>query len=141
MKLPILATVPLLIFTATDLCAQSAAPADSQIVAAAAVRSRLKSDLRNLVVAQEAYFANRSSYAASLEALSNYRPTAGSQIRLVLTRENSWAATAHDAATTGRSCTIWINVENEQHRPRTLKENRVGREGEPVCDGDASESR
>jgi Tfp pilus assembly protein PilE len=140
MKLPIVAAVPLLIFTTTDLCAQSA-PADSQFVAEAAVRSRLKSDLRNLVVAQEAYFANHSSYAASLEVLSKYRPSAGSQIRLVLTRENSWAATANDAATTGRSCTIWINVDNEQHRQRTRKEIRVGREGEPVCDGDSAESR
>ena len=141
MKFYVLAAAPLLISTAPDLCAQSAAPADSQVVAEAAVRSRLKSDLRNLVVAQEAYFANHRSYAPSLEALSTYRPSAVSQIRLVLTRENSWAAMANDAATSRRSCTIWINVESEQHRPRTLKEGRVGREGEPVCDGDSGESR
>ena len=141
MKFRFLLAFPLIAVSTAELRAQSAAQADSQTVAETSVRKRLKSDLRNLVVAQEAYFADHHSYAASLEALSKYRPSAGSQIRLVLTRENSWAATASNATTTGRSCTIWLNVENESHRPRTLKEKHVGLEGEPVCDGDGAENR
>src|ERR1051326_3625407 len=98
-----------------------------------AVRTKLKSDLRNLVTAQEAYFADHSTYADQIESLK-FRPSSGSQVSLVATQNNAWAAVATDASLPGRSCVIFINLA-EKYRPKTLQEKRMGasnEEGAPI---------
>lgn len=113
----------------------AAAHAQSDTAAAnAAMRTRLKSDLRNLVTAQEAYYADHSSYADEIDRL-RFRASSGSQVRLVVTQNSGWAAVATDDATAGRSCAIWINVE-QKLRPATMRDKYTGTEGQPVCDGD-----
>ncbi len=99
-----------------------------------AMRTRLKSDLRNLVVAQEAYYADHSSYADEIAQL-HFRASAGSNVQLVVTQNNAWGAVATDAATPGKSCVIWINLA-EKYRPATVRDKYTGTEGQPMCDGD-----
>ena len=83
----------------------------------------MKSDLRNLVTAQEAYFADHSNlYATNYTAISgNYRPSNGVTVALTGTAGTGWTATAtHVALVAGRSCMITIG-------------GTVTNEGEPVC--------
>src|SRR5438105_9390590 len=102
-----------------------------------ATRTRLKSDLRNLVTAQEAYYADHSSYADQIDNLK-FKPSNGSQVSLVATQNNAWAAVASDPSWPGKSCVIYINLA-EKYRPKTAQEKLVGTnkdEGKPMCDGD-----
>ena len=111
--------------------AQSASGDDAE----KAVRTKLKSDLRNLVTAQEAYYADHSAYADVLENLK-FRPSSGVQISLTATQNNAWAAVATDSSMPGRSCVIFINLA-DQYRPKTSQEKRgASTEGAPLCDGD-----
>ncbi len=121
---------------ATRVVSAQQTPAD-QPDADAAIRSKLKSDLRNLVVAQESYFAGHSAYADLIGNLS-YRPSDGSQVSLVATQNNAWAAVASNPSWPGKSCVIFINLA-DKYRPKTAQEKRVGEtsdEGKPMCDGD-----
>jgi Tfp pilus assembly protein PilE len=126
----VIAVVPLVLFASASLRAQAVAGDAEQ-----AIRTRLKSDLRNLVVAQEKYFAEHSTYADQIDALA-YRASQGAQVSLVATQNNAWAAVATDASAPGKSCTIFINLA-EKYRPKTAQEKRPGVvEGAPLCDGD-----
>jgi prepilin-type N-terminal cleavage/methylation domain-containing protein len=83
----------------------------------------MKSDLRNLVTAQEAYFADHANlYAPSYSAISgNYRPSTGVTVALTGTAGTGWTATAtHVALASTKSCAITIG-------------GSVTNEGEPVC--------
>jgi hypothetical protein len=127
----LVAVAPLVAFGATALCAQQGSSADVD----AAVRTRLKSDLRNLVTAQEAFYAGHSTYSDQIDALS-YRPSNGSLVSLTATQNNAWAAVAQDASDPTKSCVIFINLA-EKYRPKTAKEKRApDKEGAPLCDGD-----
>lgn len=122
---------------AVALLAASAGVARAQsdsLDAALAMRARLKSDLRNLIVAQEAYYADHSSYADDITQLK-FRASTGSQVRLVVTQNGAWAAVATDENTPGKSCTVWINLA-EKYRPATMHDKYTGNEGSPTCDGD-----
>ncbi len=58
-----------------------------------AYKAAMKSDLRNLVTAQEAYFADFESYGASLSEL-NYSASAGVTVQLTLVADSAWSASA-----------------------------------------------
>lgn len=121
-----------LVLGTASLSAQQAPPVPT---AADSARGRLasaRSDLRNLVVAQEAYFADHGRYAPTMEALDRYRPSRGNAIKLVHAVTDGWTASLTGTFLTG-SCTIWVNLPAEK-RAGTDVEKRVGGEGEPVCD-------
>lgn len=90
-----------------------------------------RADLRNLVTAQEAYFAQHGKYSRDLGLLS-WRASSGSSIKLLVAEDRGWAAelTRPDLAGT---CVMWINVA-EDKRPLTSPSRKVAREGEPLCD-------
>ncbi len=90
-----------------------------------------RADLRNLVTAQEAYFAQHGKYSRDLGLLS-WRASSGSSIKLLVAEDRGWAAelTRPDLAGT---CVMWINVA-EDKRPLTAPSRKVAREGEPLCD-------
>jgi hypothetical protein len=128
----LLAAVPLVLFAASGLRAQ-----DTATEAERATRTKLKSDLRNLVTAQEKYYADHSTYADQMDALA-FRPSEGTQVSLVATQNNAWAAVATEVGNPARSCVIYINLA-EKYRPGTAQEKRVPtnkEEGAPICDGD-----
>jgi Tfp pilus assembly protein PilE len=131
MRVRQLLALSILTLAARGLSAQAADQASIE----QASRTKLKSDLRNLVTAQEAYFADHSSYADVIDNLK-FRPSAGSQVSFVATQNNAWAAVAVDASMPGRSCVIFINLA-EKYRPKTMQEKRSAEsEGFPLCDGD-----
>ncbi|MBI3567626.1 MAG: prepilin-type N-terminal cleavage/methylation domain-containing protein [Gemmatimonadetes bacterium] len=81
----------------------------------------MKSDLRNLVTAQEAYFSdNNSSYAASTTAMGTaYRSSTGVTVTLGAVTATGWSATATHGSTT-KTCTIVLG-------------SGATNEGEPIC--------
>jgi prepilin-type N-terminal cleavage/methylation domain-containing protein len=67
----------------------------------------MKSDLRNLITAQEAYFAdNSSNYAPSTTNLgTNYKPSPGITVTLFNVTGTGWQATA-TSANTSKTCVV-----------------------------------
>ena len=69
----------------------------------------MKSDLRNLVTAQEAYFSdNNSNYAANFGALgTNFKPSTGVTVTVQNATATGWDATATHGSTT-KICTLTL---------------------------------
>ena len=124
-----------IIVSALLLVAQTARAQDSQPSQQDQEKSALvamKSDLRNLVAAQEAYYADHSAYASDVGSL-RLRDSQNVSIRLTATQNNAWAAEARSALLPNVACTIWINLA-EQYRPKVGGKLIPGqREGEPAC--------
>ena len=66
----------------------------------------LKSDLRNLATAQEAYFADYVTYSGSLATLY-YTPSAGVTVTVLMVTGTMWAAQA-DHNGTARLCRMYV---------------------------------
>ena len=81
----------------------------------------MKSDLRTLITAQEAYFAdNNSTYAASTGAMgTSYKSSSGVTVTLGGVTNTGWQATATHAST-AKTCIISLGGTSTN-------------EGEPVC--------
>jgi hypothetical protein len=109
----------------TVLCAQTA---EQDSVKSALIQ--MKSDLRNLVVAQEAYYADHSAYAAEVEGLK-FRPSTAVTVTLTATQNNAWAGEARSALLPGVVCGIYVNLA-EQYRPKVSVQTHAS-EGEPTC--------
>ena len=69
----------------------------------------MKSDLRNLVTAQEAYFSdNNSSYASSTGAMgTNYKPSTGVTVTMGAVTATGWTASATHGSTT-KTCGLTL---------------------------------
>jgi prepilin-type N-terminal cleavage/methylation domain-containing protein len=61
----------------------------------------MKSDLRNLATAEEAYFYDSTKYTSSLAALNNFSPSAGISIAVAIS-PGGWNATATHAVSPRR---------------------------------------
>ena len=81
----------------------------------------MKSDLRNLITAQEAYFSdNNSTYASSTTALSTtYKASSGVTVTVGTVTNTGWSATAGHTST-AKTCKISVG-------------GSATNEGEPVC--------
>jgi len=66
----------------------------------------MKSDLRNLVTAQEAYFADNVTYASTVSNL-NYSQSAGNTVTVTAATGTGWSATSKNNATT-KTCGIFV---------------------------------
>ena len=66
----------------------------------------MKSDLRNLVTAQEAYFSDNVTYASTINNLA-YSQSAGNTITVVAASGTGWSATSKNNATT-KTCGIFV---------------------------------
>ena len=83
----------------------------------------MKSDLRNLVTAQESYFADNVTYASTIANLS-YNVSAGNTITVTAASGTGWAATAKNNGST-KTCGIYIGTAT----PPITGQN----EGAPAC--------
>lgn len=133
-----------LVAGATPAVAQvviSPAPVATPADADAALTTRVKSDLRNLVVAQEARYADRGAYARSIADLGEaaYRPSAGVTVEIVNPGANGYGAVARVDGRPG-TCVIYVGLDAAVG-PRTELEKKMFPEGEPSCDGDGVEER
>ena len=84
----------------------------------------MKSDLRNLVTAEEAFFSDSSKYTATLGQLK-FNVSTGVGSPTIATGAGFWTATNTHTQLTGTSCGIGINTTN----PLVTS----AAEGEPVC--------
>ena len=87
--------------------------------------AQMKSDLRNLVNAEEAFFADSVHYTPSVANLS-YRQSTGVGTPAIEVGTGYWTATVTHSQLTGKSCEIAVNTAN------TLAAGAG--DGEPVCD-------
>ena len=85
----------------------------------------MKSDLRNLVTAEEAFFSDSSKYTATLTQLK-FQSSTGVNNPAIVTGAGYWTATVNHTQLTGQSCGIGINTTNPLSGV-------VAAEGEPAC--------
>jgi len=85
----------------------------------------MKSDLRNLVTAEEAFFSDSSKYTQTVSQLK-YQNTTGTVAPSITTGAGFWFATNAHTQLPGMSCGIGINTTN----PVT---GTAAAEGEPSC--------
>lgn len=71
-----------------------------------AYMGQMKSDLRNLATAEEAFFYDSSTYTSSLAALNNFNPSAGVILVINEATGKGWAATASHGQTP-RQCFLF----------------------------------
>lgn len=68
--------------------------------------AQMKSDLRNLATAEEAFFYDSTSYTTSLVMLNNFSPSVGVTLTVNEATPKGWSATAVHAQTP-RKCYIF----------------------------------
>lgn len=87
----------------------------------------MRSDLRNLATAQEAYYADNMTYASSLETLGDmYTASMGVAITIVEGGAGGWAAWATHEAVPDTRCAMWMG---------TAEPLLDGEEGAVICEG------
>ena len=72
-----------------------------------AFMASMKSDLRNLATAEEAYFYDNSSYATVMSALVAYNPSTGNTVTINQATAGGWSATASRPGL-GRQCFLYV---------------------------------
>ena len=85
----------------------------------------MKSDLRHLVTAEEAFFADSVKYATCDTTKIKYRPSSGVNTPTIVVGSGFWSATITHTMVAAFSCGIGVNTAN----PIVT---RAG-EGEPAC--------
>jgi prepilin-type N-terminal cleavage/methylation domain-containing protein len=83
----------------------------------------MKSDLRNLVTAQESYFADQVTYSTS-QANLNYTPSTGNTVTIGTATGTGWNATASNNGT-AKTCGIYVGSASAPISGQN--------EGEPKC--------
>ena len=88
----------------------------------------MKSDLRNLVSAQESFFSDSSKYTTDLSQTTglNFSQTTGTNAPVISVGSGWWLATNSHTQLAGAVCGIAVNTVN------TVVS--TAGEGEPVCD-------
>jgi prepilin-type N-terminal cleavage/methylation domain-containing protein len=85
----------------------------------------MKSDLRNLVTAEEAFFSDSSKYTATI-GLLKYQNSTGVNTPTIVVGAGYWTATTTHTQLPTQSCGIGINTTNPLAGV-------VAAEGEPAC--------
>ena len=85
----------------------------------------MKSDLRNLVTAEESYFADSARYATDTNTGMKFKPSTGVAMPIVSTFSGAWLATNTHTQLGTFSCGIGVNTTN----PLVS----AAGDGEPTC--------
>jgi type IV pilus assembly protein PilA len=85
----------------------------------------MKSDLRNLVTAEESYFSDSAKYATDTLKGMKFKPSTGVAMPTIVTYSGAWLATNTHSQLTGFSCGIGVNTTN----PLVS----AAGDGEPTC--------
>jgi hypothetical protein len=98
--------------------------------------------MRNLMVAQEAYYSDFGKYAPSIEVMgaARYNPEAGVTIRLSWAGNYAYVVEASDALAPGATCILHIGWIPRSAWLTTAMETKSAPEGHIVCDGDGKPS-
>src|SRR5918911_2858767 len=84
----------------------------------------MKSDLRNLVSAEESFFSDSARYTTNLTSL-NFKASTGVTSPAITTYAGAWMATNSHTQLPGKICGISVNTTNPQVS--------TAGEGEPAC--------
>ena len=84
----------------------------------------MKSDLRNLVSAEESFFSDSAKYTTNLTSL-NFKASTGVTAPSIVTYPGAWVATNSHTQLPGKVCGIAVNTTN----PSVT----AAGEGEPAC--------
>ena len=84
----------------------------------------MKSDLRNMVTAEEAFFSDSSKYSTDLTQI-NFKQSTGVNTPTITTGAGYWSATVSHSQLPSSTCAIAVNTTN----PLVSTAN----DGEPVC--------
>ena len=84
----------------------------------------MKSDLRNLVTAEEAYFSDSAKYVSDIAQLQ-YKNSTGVMTPSIVTGAGLWSATVTHSQLAGTVCGIGVNTTN----PTVT----AAGDGEPAC--------
>ncbi|HJQ21989.1 MAG TPA: prepilin-type N-terminal cleavage/methylation domain-containing protein [Gemmatimonadaceae bacterium] len=84
----------------------------------------MKSDLRNLLNAEESIFSDSARYSTNLTSL-NFRASTGVVAPAIVTYPGAWVATNSHTQLSGISCGIGVNTTNPMVS--------AAGEGEPAC--------
>jgi type IV pilus assembly protein PilA len=85
----------------------------------------MKSDLRNLVTAEESYFSDSAKYATDTSKGMKFKPSTGVSMPTISTFSGAWLATNTHSQLAAFSCGIGVNTTN----PLVT----AAGDGEPVC--------
>jgi len=93
-----------------------------------AYQAELKSDLRNLVTAEEAYFVDHKAFAlrAQLDKDSLFYASAGDSIVIIAADVHGWSATGTNWGLFDVTCGIWVGTKPADGM-------HGARESQPVC--------
>ena len=99
-----------------------------------AYTASMKTDLRNLVTAQEAYFSDKTTYAATTALLAaSFHVSAGNTMGAITPSSTGWNATMTNtyvpATASGHICGVWVGGAASQ--PGGITADSV--EGAPAC--------
>jgi prepilin-type N-terminal cleavage/methylation domain-containing protein len=86
--------------------------------------AQMKSDLRNLVTAEEAFFADSVKYTSTISQLK-YRQSTGVWTPTITVGPGFWTASVTHSALNGKICSIAVNTGNTMVT--------TAGDGEPVC--------
>lgn len=105
----------------------------------AILQERLKSDLRNLLTAQETYFVDHAAYGRTLSPTARgsviMTPSAGVTVTLLHVEKAAYAARASHVWMPGHSCVVYVGAVDARHKPATERQRRVpADDGLLVCD-------
>ena len=98
-----------------------------------AVLASMKSDMRNLVTAEEAYFSDYNQFVGAIAATQTaaaaaFVPSTGNVIAFTAATPTGWAATVTNPAVTGVPATCGVFI-GSAARPNAA----VTNEGSPAC--------
>ncbi len=129
----------------THLTANAVVPKATSAADAAYLASmgQMRSDLRNLITAQELYQTGNMKFAGNIELLPTFHPMMGAKVDIVSVESNGWAAveTLPVGAGVGHSCVVWVGSIDKTDRPTTESERKTFPEAEVACDGDGLSQR
>ena len=99
-----------------------------------AYTASMRTDLRNLVTAEEAYFSDNTTYAGATANLStSFHVSAGNSITFVGATATGWSATATNtfvpATASGHICGVWVGGATSE--PSGISADSI--EGAPGC--------
>ena len=100
-----------------------------------AVLASMKSDMRNLVTAQEAFFSDNNTFASAIAATQSataaaFVPSKGNVIAAPTATATGWSATVTNPAVTGTPATCAVFV-GDATPPGTAPANQT--DGTPYC--------
>jgi type IV pilus assembly protein PilA len=99
-----------------------------------AYTASMKTDLRNLVTAQEAYFSDNTTYASTTASLStSFHVSAGNTIAAPAASATGWSTTVTNAyvptTASGHICGVWVGGATSE--PSGITADSI--EGAPAC--------